>query len=46
MPLPPHLREQPVPPRGEITHEDLVELIQMKFERVFRELEEMKSRLR
>ncbi|MBI2545544.1 MAG: hypothetical protein HYW22_03070 [Candidatus Aenigmarchaeota archaeon] len=46
MPLPPHLREQPMPPHGEITHEDLAELINAKFERVFGELEKIKAGLR
>jgi hypothetical protein len=46
-PRPPHEREPlpPRPPEG-ITHEDLVDLIETKFERVFNDLEEIKERLR
>lgn len=46
MSLPPHMREPPIPPRGEITHEDLAELIETKFERLFRELERINPGLR
>lgn len=46
--MPPRPPERELPPRPgeEITHEDLAELIEAKFERVFRELEEVKRRLR
>ena len=44
-PRPPHEREQLPPPEG-ITHEDLVDLIETKFEKVSRELEEIKEMLR
>ena len=54
MPLPPrlpHERDFPprppheLPPEG-ITHEDLVDLIETKFEKVSRELEEIKEMLK
>jgi len=41
-PRPPHERE--LPPEG-ITHEDLVDLIETKFEKVLEELEEIKRML-
>ncbi len=46
-PRPPHERsphERP-PHREEIVHEDLADLIEAKFERVFRELDDIKRRL-
>jgi len=45
MPLPPHMVEPSLPPHERITHEDLAELINAKFDRLFREIEEIKSRL-
>ena len=43
MPLPPHMLDRPPP--DTVTHEDLAELINTKFERLFTELEKIKVKL-
>ena len=47
-PLPPHeeMRHSPPPKPMGITHEDLADMIDAKFERLYVEIEELKRRLR